>query len=386
MSYLPTKSLNSNQSVIIQIILLTFTSFNIGLGLHQFINGIPPIGFFDNSGIYSIYLCLFAVLSIGIVINNKAYKKFLICWHIFIYLTISIVIILTQSRTAMIALTFGSVLQFVTIKKYRLNILKIHRRVPHTKWALIIITLIIFLSSFKLYSLKKDSADGRILIWKTSLTAISEKPLLGHGTLNYQSVRAQTQTQYFQTGSQTEQEERLAGTLEFAFNDFLQITVESGILGLILLITIITITFIKCNNDITSFLKPVLATLLTTCLFSYPMQRIELISIFIVLIGILNNNKQQRSIAISGFNYKIIRVLFSISIILCIASGSLLLKSNYNWKRTYEQYRNGKLDFMSMYYNRLYPVLRSDGYYLFNYAAIMTKVGQHQKSITLLKE
>ena len=45
----------------------------------------------------------------------------------------------------------------------------------------LILTAVVFsLSFYKAYTLKQDSADGRLFIWKVCAQAIQEKPLLAY--------------------------------------------------------------------------------------------------------------------------------------------------------------------------------------------------------------
>lgn len=44
--------------------------------------------------------------------------------------------------------------------------------------------MVLIIVGYALFQLKVDSANGRLLIWKVSVMAIVEKPLLGHGTGN----------------------------------------------------------------------------------------------------------------------------------------------------------------------------------------------------------
>lgn len=87
---------------------------------------------------------------------------------------------------------------------------------------------IMVLAGYLLFSLKPDSARGRLFMWKITYRAIMEKPLAGHGTDNFAVAYGKAQEDYFATGNYEPWEERVAGSPEYAFNEYLQAAVEWG--------------------------------------------------------------------------------------------------------------------------------------------------------------
>jgi O-antigen ligase len=49
-----------------------------------------------------------------------------------------------------------------------------------------------------LFYQKKDSTNGRLLIWKVSSEMIKDKPVLGHGINTFQAKYMDYQSQYFE--------------------------------------------------------------------------------------------------------------------------------------------------------------------------------------------
>ena len=72
-----------------------------------------------------------------------------------------------------------------------------------------------------------------------SVMAIVEKPFLGHGTGNFASAYGMAQEKYFSQKEFTSTEELVAGSPEYAFNEYLQIAVEYGVLFLLVVLLII---------------------------------------------------------------------------------------------------------------------------------------------------
>lgn len=80
-----------------------------------------------------------------------------------------------------------------------------------------------------IYLLKKDSADGRLFMWKIAARAVCERPLAGYGWSGVPAAYGQAQEDYFAVGNYTATEERVAGAPEYVFNEYLQVAIAWGI-------------------------------------------------------------------------------------------------------------------------------------------------------------
>jgi O-antigen ligase len=120
-----------------------------------------------------------------------------------------------------------------------------------------------------IYFLKKDSADGRLLIWKINLKTLVQNPL-GVGLGHFSGAYGDTQAAYFASGEASETEKLVAGNPEYGFNEFLQIGIESGVAALLLFIGILLKAFylLKRNGDWGEMGS--LAALVVFACFSYP--------------------------------------------------------------------------------------------------------------------
>ena len=89
------------------------------------------------------------------------------------------------------------------------------------------VLVLVVVSLVGLYRYKKDSAGGRWLIWNVSAQLIRENPAFGVGTGCFAGAYGNAQEASFVSGAMTEDQARVAGAPDYAFNDFLQITVRS---------------------------------------------------------------------------------------------------------------------------------------------------------------
>ena len=89
-----------------------------------------------------------------------------------------------------------------------------------------------------LYCWKKDSADGRLLVWNCSLEMLADAPLTGHGPDAFQAEYMDYQAGWLAEHPE-EKWERLAGNVRHPFNEYLRIAVEYGVAGLLLVAGVI---------------------------------------------------------------------------------------------------------------------------------------------------
>ncbi len=257
-----------------------------------------PLGSLYNAGLYGIYLSIPFVLAVvsskQIVASSKSLKHNF--FHTFRYLTLvltGIVLPFTGSRTAWIAVLGG--LTFFVFQRYQLL-----QRFRQASIGLKIGVSAVLLSSLswlaiQLFYFKQNSAIGRTLIWKIGLSMWADTPLLGKGFNAFVHHYFSYQADYFSV-ARSAQEQWVAGTVAYAFNDFLQIAIEYGLMGLLLFLSIFVTTFRKNKS-------PYLAVLVT-CLLSgqssYPLESIATRLLWFLILGLcLLEKKPLRTIQVS---------------------------------------------------------------------------------------
>ena len=87
--------------------------------------------------------------------------------------------------------------------------------------------LLVILLGIGAYHWKKDSADGRLLMWKIAFTEVPAT--IGVGWENVAGAYGEAQERYFRQGKGTPQEERVAGAPEYVFNEYLQVGIAWGV-------------------------------------------------------------------------------------------------------------------------------------------------------------
>ena len=80
--------------------------------------------------------------------------------------------------------------------------------------------MILFIIS--IYYYKKDSADGRLLIWRVSIDMIADAPLVGHGIGTFENKYMYYQAQYFESHPYSKYE-KFTDNIVYPYNEFLRI-------------------------------------------------------------------------------------------------------------------------------------------------------------------
>lgn len=239
-------------------------------------------GTFNNPGPYGIWLAINLPLSVVNLYTIK-YKPIKYLSIICIFSSV-FMIMLTQSRTAWYCSLPASLL----LIKYASP--KLHKLLK-TKYSLGILIIIgMLLSYLIIFEFKEISANSRIFIWKLSLKLIRNAPLFGYGFGSFEKEFGLTRSQYFQSGNASDQEIYLGGKVSFAFNEYLHILVELGIVGAVLFfgsIFYLLIVNLKSKNSYIQAFSFCLTSILIAGFFSYPLQVPGIWSIFLICLIVL---------------------------------------------------------------------------------------------------
>lgn len=231
--------------------------------------------------------------------------------------------------------------------------------------------------SYSLFQLKAASANGRLFMWKISALAIAESPVIGHGTGNFVSAYGRAQENYFANGEYSETEELVAGSPEYAFNEYLQVAIEYGIPFLFVVLLIIAFCFWKGSREGRIGLCGSIIAVLVFAFSSYPMQIPGFAVTFYFLLAacVIGRSK--------------IMLLLFISMIALL--GVYYWKYNQydackNWYRSKMLYNIGAYQSAKEEYGKLYSELKNRGAFLFEYGYCLHKLKQYDSSTIVLEE
>ena len=140
----------------------------------------------------------------------------------------------TQSRIAWIAAIGAASVALMSgsVRRRLFRWTARHRAMALTIGLLLL--AIVAVGGWGAYRMKASSADGRLLMWKITTRMIVDHPVTGIGGNSYPGIYGDYQARYFASGEGTPDEIAVAGSTGAAFNDYLQLAAEFGLIGLLL--------------------------------------------------------------------------------------------------------------------------------------------------------
>ncbi len=392
-------------------------------GLHQIYFGIlkqtggfsPGYGLSDikgsfiNQGPFAGFIACLVFITSGLFLNtfkgiyiNNLIKKWVIRFlYVVILIILLIIIIYSNSRAAWLATLAG--LLFYTWKTYNIGLwLKNVLNSSKVKFVFYVVIVVFTIGVvYSLYHYKKDSADGRILIWKTTLEMISNKPIFGHGINTFQSNYMLYQESYFKENKDNPYQ-YLASDNNYAFNEFLRIGSEQGLIG-VLMVSILGY-FIKkkgdqINRDYLDLISlSGLILILVFGLFSYPNEILPIKIIFIFFIAILSKSSKVffeiPRISFQEVNNQFIRnVKRTVFLILVFIAVLFSWKITNNTFKIYKDWNFALLEMKKGSYNeyivfseKKYQKLKSNGYFLGFYGKSLLNEQKYNKAINIFEQ
>lgn len=142
--------------------------------------------------------------------------------------------------------------------------------------------LLFILLGIGAYHWKKDSADGRLLMWKIAFTEVPAT--IGVGWENVAGAYGEAQERYFRQGKGTPREERVAGAPEYVFNEYLQVGIAWGVPALCGILMIVIVLFSWGHRSRQYGVCGGLFSLAVFAFSSYPFQFLEFILAFLALL------------------------------------------------------------------------------------------------------
>ena len=329
-----------------------------------------------NLGLLSIY-CVSFIPYILYHVFTRQYKKLIrIIMLIFVILGIILSVFL-ESRTSWISLSVGI---FVLIFFHNASNYSIWKK------CLIIVTFLVFIILFTiiLCQYKTNSSNGRLFIYYNTIEMIKDKPLFGCGFDTFKSEYLKYQACYFETHPDDIYNAYLADNTRTAFNDFLFMWAECGVVGFSLMILIVIFILKSINKDNLPFFSSIVVVLVSS-MFSYPLGIPYIVLNLIVFMAAAENLtavSQNTKYGMQGF--KILKIIFAVllSIILVLSTVNMSLYSKWN-----QAYLRVRVFDMSGFneYGEIYNFMSGNGGYLFNYGSELIIAENYELGIKILE-
>lgn len=301
----------------------------------------------------------------------------------------------TQSRAGILAVVISTV--YLLGHRYNVKrLLLAWLNTPLKKLLSLTLLVIVLVGGLAAaYWVKRDSADGRILIWQVSGQMIQSRPVTGLGFDRFKAGYMEAQADWFRDHPDTPFGE-LADNIKYAFNDFLHFTTEQGLIGLALLIflgiLLVRVTS-KTNVAWLTISKAGVLAILVFGLFSYPAQILPIkvsLMLFLAIIASCGQTYTIRFPAVPRWITLGIKgstmALFLWGIIQVTMHIRGLHNASKQWKSGLDLYNRGGTEQAITIYEAVYPAFDRNGNFLMNYGKALSMAEADPKAIDILRQ
>jgi len=350
--------------------------YGLGQYMHWFSNviaaGFTMSGSFDNPAGFAASLSVCFPFALFLFLKKDIYWKILGGLAAVLFV---VAVVLSQSRAGVIALIVISGIW--AVKAFDINWLNNWSRQTKKVGS----TLLFIILLVGLYFLKKDSANGRLLIWQCSAHMIADKPLFGQGVGGFQREYMLYQAEYFRNNPDSSFA-MLADIVKHPFNEYLLLLVEHGLVGGVLFGFFIFYLIRVCRKNKSQERFYVMLCLVGVGVFasfSYPLGYpfVRLVAVFCAAIIMQHETKR----------WKIPKELSTIlkTIVLVVSFALLVLTCNrfyddYRWNAIAQRSLAGETKVVMPDYAQLYKTMNRNGLFLYNYAAELNYIDRNKES------
>lgn len=333
-------------------------------------------GFFDNvAGPAASCALLCPVLLYAALREHRMFRRaaaFVVC-AVFAGMTVVL-----QSRSAVLALLLACACAVALYAR------EVGIRIPRRK--VVVTFFAVFLSVFFVcaYLCKKDSADGRLLVYRCTLSLIARSPWTGHGVTGFKAGYMDEQAAYFRTHPDSAFVP-LADNLRTPLNDYLLWLVDYGLVGMLPLLLLGWHTCVSLRRHPSAdrlLAAVVLLSVGIMALFSYPMSYTFVQWAVLTALAWIHRNESPlvKAAPVSGA-----------SVVLLVASGLFLggllcrhIRSERQWERALAVAEDKGLEKAVPCYARLLPDMHNHPDFLYNYIVLLNGVGSYKQCDSLL--
>jgi O-antigen ligase len=356
--------------------------YGLGQYMHWFSNiaalNFRMSGSFDNPAGFAAALSVAFPFAFFLVSKKQIYWRIVggVAAVLFI-----VAVVLSQSRAGVLSII---VISGIWIIKY-LNLKWLNR---YNKQTIIVGSGILIIAILVgLYFIKKNSADGRLLIWQCSAKMIADKPLLGHGVGGFQREYMLYQADYFRNHPDSSYS-MLADIVKHPFNEFLLLFVEQGLVGALFLglfLYYLIREYRRSKSNETFYAILCLAGIAMFGCFSYPLGYPFIRLVVVFSLAIVMRNEPKTLEIPRRFFFALKPFLLIICIGLLVINGKMFY-DEYHWNAIAKRSLAGETKKVLPDYARLYKTMNKNGLFLYNYGSELNFIGEWNKSTVILNE
>ncbi len=363
-------------------------------------------GTFFNPGPYGGYLAIIVSIALGYIAqrytdadrmfggfrNIRDIRLRRVLWALAFCVAacavIAIVIIFpaTMSRAAFIAV--GAAVIAIVLGDGRIYgpVVDYVRRHGKKGIAIGIVTLLVVCGGlYGIYAMKKDSADGRLLMWKMAVGVMVDNPATGVGPGYFRGAYGDEQAEYFSTGDRSDTEIHVAGSPEYGFNEYLQIGAETGIPGLVLFVFLAVAALWRLFRGRSPYAFGLLA-LLVFAFFSYPFSLLPMKMLFVVLLAVAGSLLSSRRGA-TVVQRLVAGAVIAGSVGMAAWAAKPYLdrvEATREWQATSRWYSMEMYSYVLEDYPAMMPIMGDNATFLFEYGRSLHMEGRYAESLEIM--
>ena len=327
-----------------------------------------PAGTFCNVSRLSGYLTLITPI---LIIGFKSKHHFWRYASISIFLLYNVVVLLSLSRAAIIGLLGAYIFIFVKIFNIRLSVKQI------ALCGIIGVLLVVIMTLIKF-----DSAFGRLLIWKITLTKLYPYFLFGKGIDSFTALYNEAQSQYFGEKLIFDAESMCAGFVAYPYNEILNLLVELGLIPC-LLITFILYRTVFTHNSESIHIRVSLFAIIIYSMFAYTTKVFPLVLIVFMYIAIVESQNQSVICKTLPLRFTGRSIVVVILLLLCLFQGYSLIVF-LKIQKADLAYQTGKINDALNRYEKYVNRYNKSPIIMYRYGQILYDVANIDRAISVL--
>ncbi len=354
----------------VEILILLVCTMQAGYGLLcelPCMDGIRSgaIGSFDNPAGYAS--CLVFSLPIGLR-HWKDYDR----WNRYLIVSSKLIcicaIVVSGSRAGILCVVLC--MMMVWSKKFKIK-------------SFVLSLLFIMITLGLIVCVKTDSSRGRWFITQRTMEMIAERPLTGWGHGGFDAHYMDVQADYFKKYPDSEYL-MLADNIRHPLNEFLLLAVDYGLIGLLIVLCAVMFMirwYLKHPSEIGQTGMRLLACIIMFSMFSYPfLYPFTWMMLLFAIVCIFNDVPLRCHVE---------RIL-TLSAILLLPLMGYRVTNKYllykEWGMIQHKAYYGQSKKMMPLYAELYPQVKSDYSFLYNYASEQYVAGNYKEALLTAEE
>ena len=252
----------------------------------------------------------------------------------------------------------------------------------------ILVGVFLVLLTIGLYFVKKDSSDGRLLIWQCSWEMIKDKPLIGHGPGGFKAGYMNYQAKYFEEHSDSKYA-MLADNIGHPFNEYVGLLVNYGLVGFLLFLGLLFLLIRAFRRNTNKTILTYVACWCLTAIavfafFSYPLRYPFVWVVGILSVSVILFQGKVKELKLLKHFYIPASILI-LALIVCFKSYSRL-RTDLKWCKVAHLSLAGQTEQMLPEYQILHTELRNNELFLYNYAAELNFANRYEESLSIARE